>query len=156
MKYTRLSKEQLEELHPEFINFLATQSITREEWENIKEKQPKVAEEEIDMFSDLVWEGILGKVQYLENISPKEMHLFCCEDKEINLIAIRIHQLAVDITTKEGFAWFKQNFHTDAVEIMTAKKKYGKDKNMDKFTLIRKGGIITKGELYHWFNEIIA
>ncbi len=30
MKYTRLTKEQLEELHPEFINFLATQSITAE------------------------------------------------------------------------------------------------------------------------------
>ena len=31
MKYTRLTREQFEELHPEFINFLATQSITAEE-----------------------------------------------------------------------------------------------------------------------------
>ena len=32
MKFTRLSKEQFEELHQEFINFLATQSITSDEW----------------------------------------------------------------------------------------------------------------------------
>ena len=61
MKYRRLTKEQFEELHQEFINFLATQSITGEEWTKIKAEQPKVAEEEMDIFSDLVWEGVLGK-----------------------------------------------------------------------------------------------
>ena len=53
MKYRRLTKEQLEELHPEFINFLATQSITAEEWDTLKKEKPEVAEEEIDVFSDL-------------------------------------------------------------------------------------------------------
>ncbi len=37
-KYSRLTKEQFEELHQEFINFLATQSITGEEWKQIKKK----------------------------------------------------------------------------------------------------------------------
>ena len=69
MKYTRLTKEQLEELNQEFINFLATQSITAEEWKEIKEQKPEVAEEELDIFSDLVWEGVLSKVEYLENIA---------------------------------------------------------------------------------------
>ena len=76
MKYTRLTKEQLEELNQEFINFLATQSITAEEWKEIKEQKPEVAEEELDIFSDLVWEGVLSKVEYLENIAPQHMYLF--------------------------------------------------------------------------------
>ena len=76
MKYTRLTKEQLEELNQEFINFLATQSITAEEWKDIKEQKPEVAEEELDIFSDLVWEGVLSKVEYLENIAPQHMYLF--------------------------------------------------------------------------------
>ena len=61
MKYTRLTKEQLEEMHQEFINFLATQSITAIEWDDIKTNKPEVAEEELDLFSDLVWEGVLIK-----------------------------------------------------------------------------------------------
>ena len=61
MKYTRLTKQQLEELHQEFINFLATQSITATEWEMIKLNRPHVAEEELDVFSDLVWEGGASK-----------------------------------------------------------------------------------------------
>ncbi|MEP0676046.1 MAG: DUF6495 family protein, partial [Nonlabens ulvanivorans] len=56
MKYRRLTKEQLEELHPEFINFLATQTITAGEWDEIKNNKTEVAEQELDVFSDLVWE----------------------------------------------------------------------------------------------------
>ena len=40
MKYARLTKEQLEELHPEFITFLATQSIDKKEWDEIKQNKP--------------------------------------------------------------------------------------------------------------------
>ena len=47
MKYARLTKEQFEELHTEFINFLATQSITAQEWAEIKKTKPEVAEEEL-------------------------------------------------------------------------------------------------------------
>ncbi|MBC7440105.1 MAG: hypothetical protein H7250_09000, partial [Flavobacterium sp.] len=54
MKYTRLTKEQFEELHVEFINFLATQSIDKTEWDKIKTEKPEVAEQELDVFSDLI------------------------------------------------------------------------------------------------------
>ena len=155
MKYRRLTKEQFEELYQEFINFLATQSITAEEWKNIKENKPEVAEEELDLFSDLIWEGVLDKVKYIENIGANQMHLFAAEEKEIRLIAIRVTNAAVDLTTEEGFAWFKQNFMGDQVEVMTAAKKYGEDPNRDKFELIEKGGVITKGELFNWFEDIL-
>ena len=72
MKYARLTKEQLEEMHQEFINFLATQSITADEWEKIKKEKPETAEEELDIFSDLIWEGVLNKVEYLEHFSPNQ------------------------------------------------------------------------------------
>lgn len=76
MKYTRLSKEQFEELQQEFINFLATQSISAKEWEEIKQQKPEAAEEELDVFSDLIWEGVLEQVTYLEHFSPNQMYLF--------------------------------------------------------------------------------
>lgn len=76
MKYQRLSKEQLEEFQQEFINFLATQSITADEWSTIKKQQPDVAEEELDVFSDLIWEGVLKKLDYVEHVSSNQLHLF--------------------------------------------------------------------------------
>ena len=71
MKYSRLTKEQFEELEQEFINFLATQSITGDEWANLKANKPELAEVELDVFSDLIWEGVLNQAKYLEHISPK-------------------------------------------------------------------------------------
>ncbi len=155
MKYTRLTKQQLEELHKEFINFLSTQSITGEEWESIKRDKPEVAEEEIDVFSDLVWEGVLTKVEYLENVSAQNMHLFQLTEKEMKLISVKVMNPNIDLTTTEGFDWFKKNWQSDFVEYLTASKAYTDDKNLDKFSLIKQGAVITKGELYNWFDKLI-
>ena len=155
MKYKRLTKEQLEELHQEFINFLATQSITAEEWATLKRDTPQVAEEELDVFSDLIWEGVLSKVNYLENISSNHMHLFKLTEKEMKLISVKVGNPNIDLRTAEGFGWFKKNWQSDFVEYLTASKAYSEDKNSDKFNLIEQGAVITKGELYQWFDEFI-
>ncbi len=156
MKYARLTKQQFEELHNEFINFLATQSITASEWETIKKNKPQVVEEELDVFSDLVWEGVLGKVTYLENISRQQMHLFHLAEKEMKLISVKILNPDIDLNTSLGFNWFKKNWQSDFVEYLHASKAYTEDKNIDKFKLIQEGAVITKGELYQWFDNIIG
>lgn len=155
MKYTRLTKQQLEELHPEFINFLATQSITGKEWIQLKNDKPEVAEDEIDIFSDLIWEGVLTKVTYLENVSAKQMHLFHCAEKEMKLISVKVMNPDIDLTTSIGFNWFKKNWQSDFVEYLTAAKAYTEDKSVDKFDLIKQGASITKGDLYKWFESMI-
>ncbi|MFL0353530.1 DUF6495 family protein [Xanthomarina sp. GH4-25] len=154
MKYTRLTKEQFEELHKEFINFLATQSITGDEWEGIKANKPEVAEQELDVFSDLVWEGVLNKVEFIEHISPQQIHLFHLKEENMHLIAIKIKN-PIDLTTTDGFNWLRENLMDDDVEFLQAKKEYSEDKNTDKFKLIEQGGVITKGELFTYMNKLI-
>lgn len=155
MKYRRLTREQFEELHPEFINFLATQSITGEEWTALKKDSPEIAEQELDVFSDLIWEGVLSRVSYLENINALQMHLFHCGPKEMKLISVRVHNPEIDLRTDTGFGWFKKNWQSDFVEYLTAAKAYTEDPNKDKFQLIEQGAQITKGDLYTWFEKII-
>lgn len=154
-KYTRLTKEQFEELHQEFINFLSTQSITGEEWKQIKEERPEVAEEELDVFSDLVWEGVLDKAEYLENISPQQLFLFKVEEQSMKLIVVKTTNSNIDITTVEGYKWLQTNFAGDEVEFFTATKEFSEDKKGDVFSLIQQGAIITKGALFTFFNKIV-
>jgi len=155
MQYARLTKEQLEELHQEFINFLATQSITADEWQEIKTNKPHVAEEEIDVFSDLVWENVLTKANYLEHISPNQMHLFNLREDKMTLIAVKINKEGIDITSKEGYQWLQQNLGDDNVVFMSASKEYSEKPNADKFKLIQQGAVITKGDLYNWFSSFV-
>ncbi|MDX1470452.1 MAG: DUF6495 family protein [Flavobacteriaceae bacterium] len=155
MKYARLTKEQFEEMKQEFINFLASQSITADEWSDIKKNQPKVAEQELDVFSDLVWEGVLKKVEYLEHISPNQIHLFHFPEDSIKLIAIKVNKSDIDLTTKDGFQWLRDNLIDDKVEIFNSSKDYSEDRGVDKFDLILKGANITKGELFNYFDQLI-
>lgn len=155
MKYTRLTKEQLEELHLEFINFLATQSIDAEEWKKIKKEKPEVAEEEIDVFSDLVWEGVLSKANFLEHISPQTMNLFELREKDMGLISIMVGDPKIDITTATGYKWLQNNLLDEEVKIFTANKTYGDDANVDKFKLIQSGAVITKGDLFNYFDDLM-
>ena len=156
MKYRRLSKEQFEELHKEFINFLATQSITVSEWKRLKDNKPEVAEAELDVFSDLVWEGVLENVTFLENIAPKHMYLFCIKEKSIALIGLKVSKETVDLTIDGGFSWLRDNLMSNEVEIFDAEKQINGDKKLQIFELIEKGACITKGELFKYFEQLIG
>jgi len=155
MKYERLTQEQLKEMHQEFINFLASQSITNEEWEEIKTKKPQVAEDELDVFSDLVWEGVLNNVNYLEHFSPQQLFLFEFTDQHIDLIGIKIENEAVDINTKQGFQWLRDSLLNEDVHIYTSRKALSEDRNKDIFALIKQGAHITKGKLYQYFSGMV-
>lgn len=154
MKYSRLTKEQFEELHQEFINFLATQSITADEWTALKANKPEVAETELDVFSDLIWEGVLNKAEYLEHISPQHMYLFKLGEDKMKAIVLNLKN-DVDITTTEGYNWLRENLMDDNVEFLQADKDYSGDKNLDKFKMIEQGAVITKGDLFKYFDKII-
>jgi len=155
MKYSRLTHEQFKALQQEFINFLATQSITGEEWIKIKENTPEVAEKELDVFSDLVWEGVLGQIKFLENISPQQLFLFRIDADEMSLIVVKVFNVKQDITTSIGYKWLQENYTSDEVEFLTSVKKFSKEKKLEIFALIEQGAVISKGELYTHFNEII-
>lgn len=156
MKYARLTKEQFEEMHQEFINFLATQSITADEWQKLKTEKPEVAEQELDVFSDLIWEGVLNKVTYLEHISPKQLMLFHISEAFMELIAIKIDHESIDITTDYGYKWLQQNLHDDSVSLYTSTKAITDDRNKDIFVLIQQGSVITKGELFRYFGNLLG
>ena len=155
MKYRRLTKEQFEELHQEFINFLATQSITHDEWNNLKVNKPELAETELDVFSDLIWEGVLNKAEYLEHFAPQHMYLFNLGKDTMHAIVVNVKRDDIDITSTEGYNWLRENLMDESVEFFQADKAYTEDRNLDKFKMIEQGAIITKGELYSYFNTLI-
>ncbi|MEI7510085.1 MAG: DUF6495 family protein [Flavobacterium sp.] len=155
MKYKRLTKEQFEALHQEFANFLATQSIDKKEWDDIKTNKPQVAEKELDVFSDLIWEGVLTNAQFLEHFSKNHIFLFHCQEKFIDSKVLKSLVSDVDFMTKEGLQWLTDNIFTDTVEILTGKKAYEKERNEAIFDLITQGTILSDGQLYLQINTIL-
>ena len=155
MKYSRLSKDQFVELHKEFIDFLSSNSITFEDWTILKQNNDGKAEGLLDLFSDIVWAKVLDKTRFLENISKNHIYLFSFGNSQMNFIAIYTENKDVDFTTKDGFSWLRDNLFDDSVKMYNSNKNYSQDKLSDIFDLIKKGGIITKGELFNYFDELI-
>ncbi len=155
MKYARLTKEQLEELHVEFTNFLASQQIDKTEWDELKVAKPEVAEQEIDIFSDLVWEGVLKSARYIEHFSKNHIFLFQFDETDIDTIVLKTSNEEVDFLTKEGLQWLGDHLVNDQVDIRYGSKAFRGDRNGELFAIIQQGGILSQGELYHQIKTIL-
>lgn len=155
MKYSRLTKEQFEEMNQEFSTFLATQAIDKTEWDTIKKDKPEVAEQELDVFSDLVWEGVLGRTEYLEHFSKNHIFLFQCFDTYVKSIVLKSLVPEVNFLTKDGLQWLSDNMFTDTIEMKTGKKIFTEERNSSIFELIQQGSFLSDGQLFKQIISII-
>ena len=155
MKYTRLTKEQFEELNQEFSTFLATQAIDKAEWGKIKAEKPEVAEQELEVFSDLIWEGVLTRAEYLEHFSKNHIFLFQCFETYVQSIVLKSLVTEIDFLTKEGLQWLSDNMFTETIEIKTGKKEFTEERNTSIFGLIQQGSFLSDGHLYKQIISII-
>lgn len=155
MKYARLTKEQFDELHTEFASFLATQAIDKTEWDSLKINKPEVAEQELDVFSDLIWEGVLSRAEFLEHFSKNHIFLFQCFETHVQSIVLKSLIPETDFLTQEGLQWLSDNMFTETIEMKVGKKVFTEDRNASIFELIQQGAFLSDGQLFKQINTII-
>ncbi|MEO8239546.1 MAG: DUF6495 family protein [Flavobacterium sp.] len=155
MKYARLTKEQFDELHTEFTNFLASQAIDKAEWDSIKVNKPEVAEQELDVFSDLIWEGVLSRAEFLEHFSKNHIFLFKCFETHVQSIVLKSLVPETDFLTQSGLQWLSDNMFTETIEMKVGKKVFTEDRNSSIFELIQQGAFLSDGQLFKQINTII-
>jgi len=148
MKYTKLSKEQFEELNEEFSVFLAAQSIDVKEWTTIKKEQPELADKEMEVFSDFVWEKVLSKANYLEHFSSDSLNLFKCTADAIERIVVKVNKEGINLLESKDFEWLLDNSKDPRIDYLKGKKAYHQERNEDLFDLIQKGSVVSDGKLY--------
>ena len=145
-KYRHLSKDELDALQKEFVEFLVVNGITADKWIAIKEHKKEVAEEIIEQFSDVVWEGVLRKANFLDLRNQKELLTFQCLPEKLIVMGVKVKDTDVDITTETGFEKLKK----DQLETIfyTSEKKYFKKREEELFEMIQNGCEITDGALF--------
>ena len=149
MKYRRLSPEELSALEKEFIKFLIINGIDASEWVKINELDNKKANEMIDTFSDLVFEGIISKVVYIEYFDQDGLKLFKCEDDTIYLTGISSPIIFAKIEDMINHL----SIHPELYSIYHTSKTYLPDKSTEIFRMIDTGGIVTDGKYYETLSK---
>jgi len=154
MKYRQLTKEQFESLHQEFAQFLATQKIDAALWESIKKKKPAMALEEMDLFSDVVWDDVLTNCTHLEHFSKHTLNLFKCSETAMHRIVVTV-PVTVNLLEKEGLTWLLQNTNHDTVTYLQGEKKYTAVRNTELFAMIEQGSVLADATLYTQFKSVL-
>ena len=155
MKYRMLSKEQFEELHEEFALFLASQEIDQTEWKDIKANRPKVAQQEMEVFSDMVWDRVLENAIFLDHIGLNSLNLFKRDEEDFHRILLQVNRNDFDLSKEDDFKWLMDNIKSEEVTIYKAKKKFEGEFKQEFFSLIEKGAVLSKGDLYLALSDYI-
>ena len=114
--------------------------ITAEDWEEMKKNDLTAADRIIELFSDVVFEGILRKIQYLEYRAEDFVHAFQCLEDKLVLVAM-------ESTDDEDEVNFLDSEYIQQATISppenlvvhTSSKKYSKSRELELFDMISAG-----------------
>jgi len=147
MKYRRLNKEELQELESEFVRFLASNTITADDWVKTKAETPEKAESLLDMFSDIVFDKILEKVEYLEHKRQRDVRVYKFYDDHIEMVGLMIKgETDLDFRKNESpeDMLIQLRVKGAGVQLFSGSKPFKFTKEKEIFLLMEEGALISK------------
>lgn len=157
MKYRRLTKEELQELEQEFVRFLASNSVTADEWVQLKSDTPEKAEGLIDVFSDIVFENILSKVEYMEHKQKNLLRVYhFLDDKVLMMGMVHRGNRVVDFAENLSVDEMLEQVREGQLELFSGEKKYKQLKEKEIFFILEEGALISKDPtLFNTLSELV-
>lgn len=158
VKYRRLTQNELEELKDDFIKFLASQSISADDWESWKSKNVEKVDDLIDLFSDIVLEKILSEIDYLEILAPMEVKIFSMGDQNARMVGLRLRSGEIDLRKSEEIDAFFNDINkgmSHKPELYHMKKEYSKAKAEEVYFLLKNGATVTNDKLFKNIDALI-
>ena len=146
-KYRLLTLDELQALEKEFVDYLVANGIPADEWEKIKEKDPDAADRIVDLFSDVIMEGVLRKTSYVEHYSKNRVITFYFQEQEVTMIAMSCDNLDTDFTDPNYIAFAASN-PPENLKISRQTKTYQKERSEEIWDLIQQGCTVSDGKLY--------
>lgn len=152
-KFRRLRRDELEEVKDQFVKFLAVNGIAADSWQEMKEKAPSQADGFILQFSQIVYAGVIEKVEYLVHRRPNDLRTYKTDADKIYMRGILLDgETSIDFTQTDlppdqMFARLKQE--GVALKIYSAERAYipiGRDQDI--FTIMEEGALIDDGKLF--------
>ena len=156
MKYKRLTPDELQALEQDFIHFLAAMQVTGPDWQKMKAQEPSKAEELIDVFSDVVYDKVLGRISYLEYRDAKTLNVFHCLPDRIRLVGLRVQEHSpLDLTAGDVLAQWNEHQNNGGVTVVHSEKGYREDKQTEVFELLQSGCYITDDRLFKALSAMV-
>lgn len=153
-KYRRLTLEELESLKKEFIDYLVVNGVTADDWVKLKANDVDKAERIIELFSDVVMEGILRKIEYLE--LRTKTHVFCYQCLAAGLVLIGLQGGPSSDFTSPTLIQNALQGPPYEIEIFTSQKKYNPGREQELFQMLQNAHVVSDGRLFKSLALVLA
>lgn len=153
-KYRPLTTDELEALEPEFVQYLVANGIPAEDWQKLLSEDVDAADRIIDLFSDVVMEGVLRKTSYVEFYSKQQVLAFCFREEEVSMMSMSSSHIDADFTDAEYIAFATANPPED-LQLSRQTKAYVKTRSEEVWDLLEQGCTVSDGKLYKALEAVI-
>lgn len=147
-KYRLLTREELEEMEKEFVEYLILNGIAADDWVKIKEEDTDGAEQIVHLFSDVVFEKIMRKTNFLEYRSAKVIRVLQCLKEKFVLVGLDASKIQdANLKDPEFMKKAMQN-PPENLEIYTKDMAYEVSREKEIFKMTEAGYQISDGKLF--------
>ena len=159
MKYRSLTTEELDPLRDDFIQFLSANTITGDDWVKTKKNQPEEAEKIIGIFSDLVWERSLEKIDYVEHQDARHLKVFFFGETSINMVGFSVKSFsAPSLLAEDTFAKLASGtlkFSELDAAFFASSKNYSSERSIEKFKMMESGCTPCEKAFYYGIKSLM-
>ena len=148
MKFRRLTKQELEPLAEDFAIFLASNSIDKKLWDEMKAERPVQVEESLDIFSDLVFEKALSSAKYLERVTETEIHCYAFHASQAHLISAMSLNGITSFIDGNFSETLQKMISEQKLEFVLGTKKCTAQRELEMFEILKTGAVLSDGKLY--------
>lgn len=142
-KYRILTADELKNFEKEFIDYLVVNGIVADDWVKLKEEDKEKAEKIIDLFSDVIFEGVLRKVKFLEIRTKSYVQAVQCLEDKMIMVALSTKDAEADLTQIDWENPGNTNF-----DLHKGDKSYSDTREAELFAMTEKGYQISDGRLF--------
>lgn len=145
-KYRLLTLEELKTFEKEFIDYLVVNGIAADDWEKLKVDDIEKANQIVDLFSDVIFESVLRKIQFLELHTENYIQTIQCLPDIMHTVIVSSKNQTFsikDFDKNKSKSFIEENF-----DLHSGSKKYEKNREEELFELTEKGYQITQGDLF--------
>ncbi len=148
MMYRRLRREELEEVEPQFVKFLAAQGIPAEDWIKLKVTDVTRTEQLVEQFSDMVFDDVIRRITYLEERSDTQLFVYRCSEEQIELRGLVLPSPVLGVDFRQNLPPAEMMAAVQGanavVKLAQAERAYQPARATDLFRMLERGARISK------------
>ena len=153
-KYRLLSSDELKALEKEFVEYLVVNGITADEWERLKKEENDKALQITDLFSDVVVEGALRKIKFINLYTSETVQAIQCLEDRMIMMAVKREDETLDLLTRTAFEL--RDIKEGRISIYKGQKKYDSERQKVIFDMTQKGYEVSDGQLFKQLALLVA